>query len=113
MTSNLTAVCILSIIFGSIVIIIKASIQGKVLSKMIEHNHLSKDTELPDLKKFGFDKLVWLKWGIVILFLSIGLIIKSIYFYDMSDEVFMGFIGIFIGTGFILSYFVDKKINEE
>lgn len=109
MQSELGIIAIVLICFGSLVIIIKLLINGRIWKKLIENNMLRENLQLPDLSTMEFDKLSWLKWGIVIIAFSLSLILINIIPIEFSDEIKIGIMGLFIGIAFIVSYYVSTK----
>ena len=48
--------------------------------KLIENNLLRDNLQLPDLSTLEFDKLSWLKWGIVIISFSLSGFLPNIIY---------------------------------
>lgn len=113
MQSDLGIIAIVLICLGSIVITVKLLINGRIWKKLIENNLLRDNLQLPDLSTLEFDKLSWLKWGIVIISFSLSLILISIIPNNISDELKIGITGIFVGIAFIISYFISDKLVQK
>ncbi len=113
MQSELGIIAIVLICFGSLVIIIKLLINGRIWKKLIENNMLRDNIHLPDLSTMEFDKLSWLKWGIVIIAFSLSLILINILPIEFSEGIKIGITGFFIGIAFIVSYYVSNKFANK
>lgn len=76
--------------------------------KMVEKG-LSGADAVELLSQQNESKFSALKWGLIILFGGIGLILLEILPYDESSPLPYGVIAAFISLGFLIYYFLVKK----
>lgn len=113
MQSDLGTIAMVFICLGSIVATVKLLVHGKIWNKIIENNLLRDNLNMPNLSTLAFDKLAWMRWGIVIISFSLSLILISFIPEHIADELKIGISGIFIGTAFIISYFITEKMSRK
>lgn len=53
-----------------------------------------------------------LKWGMVVLFGGLGLILLSFVPYDYNSPLPFGIEAVMISSGFLVYYFIEKKQKE-
>lgn len=110
MNDGIIASIILGICFWGFVSIIKAFSEYRILNKLAEKNEAGiniSDLNLPNLS----DPIHNLKWGIIILLGGLGLVL--LYVLDLSSDSPLpyGIESIFIASGFILYFFIEKNLN--
>lgn len=111
MNDGIAAALILGVIFFGIVSIIRTITDYQLRRKLIQLGHVDKHaTGL--LQKPQDSRLASLKWGLIILFGGIGLIIVKLIGIDNDDILFSGVEAICIAIGFLTYYFVSRTATE-
>ena len=84
--------------------------------KLLIQQGISLTDPLPDKNKRNWLKTFWLKIGMVVLGLSIGLIVIAILvnlnIIGHSDAIFPGILGICGGGALIISHYMESKTNQ-
>ncbi len=111
MDDGLVASIILGICFWGLIGIIKSISEHSLINKLIE-----KSKEEIKLDSLNLPKTIVggnLKWGLVILLGGIGLVL--IHYLNLSSESSLpyGIESIFIASGFILLFFIEKYSNTK
>lgn len=109
MQTDLGIVAVLLVCFGSLVIVVKLLVVGRIWKKLIENNLYRENAQLPDLSMLEFDRLSWLKWGIVIISFSFSLVVLALLPFEMKEGLKIGISGFFVGVAFVISYFISDK----
>jgi hypothetical protein len=113
MKTDQGVLAVLAIGAATIIIVIRMMVNARVWKRLIEHNVFQEKVALPDVSLLEPDRFSWLKWGIVLFSLGLGLVILYSIPTTLGDEVLMGMLSLFVGAGFIASYIVTTKITEK
>lgn len=111
----LLPIAILGSLGVSLYFIIKAITEFIIKKRMIDKGIVGADaSELLKTQK-SENKLSALKWGLIILFAGIGLVIIEVLPTDPSDSPFLpfGILAICISLGFLLYFFLVQKMDQE
>jgi len=100
------AIIIGSAFFG-IVSIIKAFSSHFLRKKMLDRNNL--DPSVVQAMRLGENRQAALKWGLVVLFGGLGLILLSVLPYQTNSPLPFGIEAVMISIGFLLYYFIERK----
>ena len=101
---------ILSVLFFGIVSIIRAITDYQLRRKLIQLGHVDQPVS-GVLRPAQDGRLTALKWGLIILFGGVGLIVISLFDMDDSPLPF-GIEAVSIAIGFLTYYFISKKEVE-
>ena len=77
--------------------------------KMIEKGYVNEDTQAIFKKSTDENKYSSLKWGLIILFAGLSLIIMEYLEYATSSPLPYGLFAVFVSIGFLIYYFLVKK----
>ena len=77
--------------------------------KMIEKGYVNEDTQAIFKKNTDENKYTSLKWGLIILFAGLSLIIMEYLEYETSSPLPYGLFAVFVSIGFLIYYFMVKK----
>ena len=106
---------VIGIIFFGVVSIIRAITDYQLRRKLIQLGHVDKEA-VSLLQKSNDNRAVSLKWGLIILFGGIGLIIISITGIESQDSALpLGVVAVSVSIGFLLYYFLrrnDDQVNR-
>jgi len=94
-------------VFGSTILFVSVLTNYSLKKKLIDKNMVNE--EASNLFKKENHKLDALKWGLIILFGGLGLIVIDAMNLDADDAMTWGIEGVSIAVGFLLYYFVAKK----
>jgi len=106
MTELIPIVAIISV-FGSTILFVTILTNYSLKRKLIDKNMVNEETANLFTKETS--KQNTLKWGLIILFGGLGLIIIDTMNLDGDDAMAWGIEGVCIAIGFLLYYFVAKK----
>jgi hypothetical protein len=113
MDHNLTNVLMpLTIIgtFGTSAILFARTITDYILKKkMIEKGFVNDETQAIFKRHADENKYSSLKWGLIIFFAGLSLIVLSYMQYDQSSPLPYGVFAMSISLGFLIYYFLIKK----
>lgn len=93
-------------VFGSVILFVSTLTNYSLKKKLIEKNMVTKETT--DLFKSVSSKQNALKWGLIILFGGIGLIIIDSLGLDGDDAMPYGIEAVCVSIGFLIYYFIVK-----
>ncbi|MGB3778803.1 MAG: DUF6249 domain-containing protein [Tunicatimonas sp.] len=100
---------VIGIIFFGVVSIIRSITDYQLRRKLIQLGHVDKDA-VNLLQKSGDNRAASLKWGLIILFGGIGLIIISVTGIELQQSALpFGVLAVCISIGFLLYYFLRRK----
>ncbi len=105
--SNLIPIVAIISVFGSVVLFVSILTNYSIKKKLIDKNMVNDDATR--LFKNESGKQSSLKWGLIILFAGLGLVIIDSMNLDGEDAMAWGIEGICIAVGFLLYYFAAKK----
>ena len=98
-------------VFGSTILFVSLITNYSLKKKLIDKNMVNEETA--NLFKKETSKQNTLKWGLIILFGGLGLIVIDSMNLDGDDAMAWGIEGVSIAIGFLLYYFVAKKEMED
>jgi hypothetical protein len=104
------AIIIGTVLFG-IVSIIKALSQHFLRKKIVDKNQLEESTIRA--LRLEESRHTALKWGMVVFFGGIGLIILEFIPYEYNSPLPFGIEAVMISAGFLLYYYLVKKEKNE
>lgn len=100
---------VIGIIFFGVVSIIRAVTDYQLRRKLIQLGHVDKEA-INLLQKSSDNRAASLKWGLIILFGGIGLIIISVTGIERQESALpFGVLAVCISVGFLLYYFLRRK----
>lgn len=76
---------------------------------MIEKGHVNEDTQSIFKKNTDENRYSSLKWGLIILFAGLSLVLLEFIRYDRHSPLPYGMFAIFVSLGFLIYYFIIKK----
>ena len=95
---------------GTTMILFTRTIADYILKKkMIEKGFVNEDTQAIFKRNTEENKYVTLKWGLIILFAGLSLILMEYIGYDNQSPLPYGLFAMFVSLGFLIYYFVVKK----
>lgn len=100
---------ILGTIGTSLVLFTKTIADYILKKKMIEKGYVNDDTQAIFKKNTDENKYSTLKWGLIILFAGLSLIIMEYIQYDSHSPLPYGLFAVFVSLGFLIYYFIVKK----
>ena len=77
--------------------------------KMIEKGYVNEDTQAIFKKNTDENRFSSLKWGLIILFAGLSLVIMDFIDYDSRSPLPYGLFAVFVSLGFLIYYFIVKK----
>ena len=81
--------------------------------KMIEKGYVNDDTQAIFKKNTDENRYTSLKWGLIILFAGISLVIMEYIPHDTASPLPYGLFAVFVSLGFLIYYFMVKKELEK
>ena len=100
---------ILGTIGGTIVIFTRTISDYILKKKMIDKGYVNEDTQAIFKKNTDENKYSSLKWGLIILFAGLSLVIMEYLQYDSASPLPYGLFAVFVSLGFLIYYFMVKK----
>lgn len=100
---------ILGSIGGSIVLFTKTISDYILKKKMIEKGYVNEDTQAIFKKNTDENRYSSLKWGLIILFAGLSLVLMEFIDYDTRSTLPYGLFAVFVSLGFLIYYFMVKK----
>ena len=108
-------IALLLVILGitsAIVIIILSILNHRIKMRMIKDGHVDDNSiKILSQQNNGF-KLDTLKWGIILLFGGIGLIILEYVPYNYNSPLPFGIETVCLAVGFLVYYFIASRKNK-
>jgi len=77
--------------------------------KMIEKGYVNEDTQAIFKRNTDENKYSSLKWGLIILFAGLALVIMEYIPHDSESPLPYGLFAVFVSLGFLIYYFMVKK----
>jgi hypothetical protein len=77
--------------------------------KMIDKGYVNEDTQAIFKRNTDENKYSSLKWGLIILFAGLSLIIMEYLEYETSSPLPYGLFAVFVSVGFLIYYFMVKN----
>lgn len=99
---------VMGIIFFGTVSIIRAFTDYQLRRKLIQLGHVDRQA-VSILQKPQDNRLSALKWGLIIFFGGIGLIIISLFNVDGDSPLSFGIEAVCIAIGFLLYYMISQR----
>ena len=95
---------------GTAIVLFTRTISDYILKKkMIEKGYVNEDTQAIFKRNTEENRYTSLKWGLIILFGGLSLIIMEYIDYDNSSPLPYGLFAVFVSLGFLIYYFMVKK----
>ena len=97
--------------FGSIILFVTTLTNYSLKRKLIEKNMVNEETA--NIFKSVSSKQNSLKWGLIVLFGGLGLIIIDVMRLDGNNAMSYGIEAVCISIGFLLYYFLIKNEGSD
>ena len=95
---------------GTSIVLFTRSLADYILKKkMIEKGYVNEDTQAIFKKNTDENKYSSLKWGLIILFAGLSLILMDFIDYDRQSPLPYGLFAVFVSLGFLIYYFIVRK----
>lgn len=105
----LMPVAILGTIGTSIVLFTRTISDYILKKKMIDKGYVNEDTQAIFKKNTEENRFTSLKWGLIILFAGLSLVVLEFIDYETASPFPYGIFAVFVSIGFLLYYFMVKK----
>ncbi|MFQ5864602.1 MAG: DUF6249 domain-containing protein [bacterium] len=110
MSGELLAAVIVSIVFFSIVTIVKIVADNSVRRKLIDKEMVNEGVKYLYAHTFANQVPASLKWGMVLIAVGLAIFIAQFFPYTISDEATIGVMFVMGGLALILYYFIAKRM---
>src|SRR5688500_13722987 len=99
---------------GTSIILFTRTISDYILKKkMIEKGYVNEDTQAIFKRNTDENRYASLKWGLILLFAGLALVIMEFINYDNESPLPYGLFAVFVSLGFLIYYFlVKKELNQ-
>ncbi len=97
---------------GSLVLFTKTLLEYRLKKNMIEKGFVNEDTQAIFKKNTEENKYSNLKWGLIIFFAGLALIITEYIPYSAESPLPYGVFALSVSIGFLLYFFMVKKGSE-
>ncbi|MGC1241150.1 MAG: DUF6249 domain-containing protein [Chryseosolibacter sp.] len=95
---------------GTAIVMFTRTISDYILKKkMIEKGYVNADTQAIFKRNTEENRYSSLKWGLIILFGGLSLIIMEYIDYENTSPLPYGLFAVFVSLGFLIYYFMVKK----
>ncbi|MEX1239796.1 MAG: DUF6249 domain-containing protein [Cyclobacteriaceae bacterium] len=95
---------------GGAIILFTRTISDYILKKkMIEKGYVNEDTQAIFKRNTEENRYTSLKWGLILLFAGLSLVIMEFIQYDNQSPLPYGLFTVFVSLGFLIYYFLVKK----
>jgi len=95
---------------GTSIVLFTRTISDYILKKkMIDKGYVNEDTQAIFKKNTDENRFSSLKWGLIILFAGLSLVIMDFIDYDSRSPLPYGLFAVFVSLGFLIYYFIVKK----
>lgn len=95
---------------GTAIVLFTRTISDYILKKkMIEKGYVNEDTQAIFKRNTEENKYTSLKWGLIILFGGLSLIIMEYIDYENTSPLPYGLFAVCVSLGFLIYYFMVKK----
>jgi hypothetical protein len=98
-------------VFGSVILFVNALTNYSLKKKLIDKDMVNEDTT--NMFRSKSSKQNALKWGLIVLFGGIGLIIIDSMGLDGDEAMPYGIEAVCIAVGFLVYYFVVKNEDDK
>ena len=103
---------VIGIIFFGVVSIIRAITDYQLRRKLIQLGHVDKEASYL-LRSASSNQAASLKWGLIILFGGLGLIIISVTGIERQDSALpLGVVAVCVAVGFLLYYYLRRNAEQ-
>lgn len=113
MDSGLRDVLMPLVVLGTIgtsIVLFTRTISDYILKKkMIEKGYVNEDTQAIFKRNTDENRYSSLKWGLIILFAGLSLVLMDFIDYDTRSPLPYGLFAVFVSLGFLIYYFMVKK----
>src|SRR5690349_21808393 len=113
MDSGLRDVLMPLVVLGTIgtsIVWFTKTLSDYILKKnMIEKGYVNEDTQAIFKKNTDENRYSSLKWGLIILFGGLALVLMDFIDYDSRSPLPYGLFAVFVSLGFLIYYFIVKK----
>lgn len=95
---------------GSTMVLFTRTLTDYILKKkMIDKGFVNEDTQAIFKRNTDENKYSSLKWGLIILFAGLSLVVMEFIQYDSRSPLPYGLFAVFVSLGFLIYYFIVKK----
>lgn len=95
---------------GTTMVLFTRTISDYILKKkMIEKGFVNEDTQAIFKRNTDENKYSSLKWGLIIFFAGLSLVVMEYIQYDSRSPLPYGLFAVFVSLGFLIYYFMIKK----
>lgn len=95
---------------GTSIVLFTRTISDYILKKkMIEKGYVNEDTQAIFKRNTDENKYSSLKWGLIIFFAGLSLVLMEYLEYDTRSPLPYGLFAVFVSLGFLIYYFIVKK----
>lgn len=101
------------IIFPTIGLIIKWFLEYRLKKDLIQKGMVDEKVKYLSLSTFGRSGMSSLKWGLVALFVGVGIIAIRLFPYYIEGEVVLGVMLISAGAALLLYYFIANTFKDK
>ena len=98
-------------VFGSVILFVSTLTNYSLKKKLIDKDMVNPETA--NLFKKNDSKHGALKWGLIVLFAGIGLIIIDAMGLDGDDPMPYGIVAVCVALGFLIYYGIVKREMED
>jgi hypothetical protein len=105
----LMPLAILGSIGGSIILFTRTISDYILKKKMIDKGYVNEDTQAIFKRNTEENRFASLKWGLIILFAGLSLVLMDFIDYDTRSPLPYGLFAVFVSLGFLIYYFIVKK----
>ena len=99
--------------FFVVAIIVKIVSDNRIRHKLIDKDMVDENLKYFYLKRFAIHPLSNIKWGFILVGISIPLLLDQFFPDYFTGEGIMGLMFLFAGIGFIIYYFIAKREMEK
>jgi len=101
------------VIFPSFAIMLKWYLEYRLRNKLIEKGIIDEKVKYLNLANLGQYRASSLKWGLILAFVGIAVIVVKTMIYEVSGEVVLGTMLIAAGAGLLIYYFIAGSVNKK
>lgn len=95
---------------GTAIILFTRTISDYILKKkMIEKGYVNEDTQAIFKRNTDENKYASLKWGLILLFSGLSLVLMEFIDYDNESPLPYGLFAMFVSAGFLVYYFLVRR----
>ena len=95
---------------GTTIVLFTRTISDYILKqKMIDKGYVNEDTQAIFKRNTDENKYASLKWGLIIFFAGLSLIVMEYIQYETTSPLPYGLFAVSVSLGFLIYYFLMKK----